>query len=148
MVLSVWRYLFQPTDSTRWPWVGQQEQVNKRVVCVPSFPPPQPPPPPPPPPPPWIPRTAFQLDSSCPPRATYAYLATVTSRAGTAARRLFGACYLPNPGSTATATTATSFHVEESRLLVVVSLTCLGFATQGKCHRVLCKRVALGDQLF
>ena len=49
-------------------------------------------------------------------------MATVTSQAGTAARRLFSDRYLPNPGST---TTATSFHVEESKLLVMVSLTCL-----------------------
>ena len=96
---------------------------------------------------PWILRAAFRLDSSCPLRATYTYMATVTSRTGTTARWLFSAHYLPNPGSTTT-TTATSFRVEESRLLVVVSLTCLWISQPKGSAIVSCARVALGDQLF
>ena len=66
-------------------------------------------------------------------------MATVTSRAGTAARRLFSTCYLPNPGS-ATTTTDTNFCVEESRLLVVVSLTCLWIRNPKESAIVSCPR--------
>ena len=83
----------------------------------------------------WIPRPAFRLDSSCPQRATCAYMATVTSRTGTATRRLFSAVTCRIQGQQPPPPPPPPAFVWRSPdCWWWFPWLAFGFATQEKCH--------------